>query len=256
MSKSALAGLPEATLGVFTSIRSAPEISSFTLIGGTALALRLCHRLSEDLDFVTVGTLDQGRIIRVLEHLHRAGHQKFTKIENPATKLEFEAHGADLADYSQGWRVDGVKLQFFATRLPTVEGQRAYDARLATAPVPGVDTGLIQVATEEFIFATKAQVLAERLVSRDLFDLRTLIETGRYTFADLLAHAEAMGASPDLVRERLVNGVLNKNDPPVNRVDGASVDVATLRQWFVEIVNEHERAVAMQYAAATPRPKT
>ena len=31
MSKSALAGLPEATLGVFTSIRSAPEIASFTL---------------------------------------------------------------------------------------------------------------------------------------------------------------------------------------------------------------------------------
>ncbi|MGH8516601.1 MAG: nucleotidyl transferase AbiEii/AbiGii toxin family protein [Panacagrimonas sp.] len=255
MSKSALAGLPEATLGVFTSIRSAPGISSFTLIGGTALALRLCHRLSEDLDFVTVGSLDQSRIIQVLEHLHRAGHKKFTKIENPATKLEFESHGAHLGDYSQGWRVDGVKLQFFAKRLPTVEAQHAYEARMGAAPVPGVDTGLIQVATEAFIFATKAQVLAERLVSRDLFDVRTLIETGRYTFADLLAHAEAMGASPDLVRERLVNGPMNKNDPPVNRVHGAAVDVASLRHWFVELVNEHERAVAMQYAAVTPTPK-
>lgn len=256
MSKSALAGLPEATVGVFTSIRSAPGISAFTLIGGTALALRQCHRLSEDLDFVTVGTLDQPGIIQVLEHLHCAGHKKFTRIENPATRLEFEAHGADLADYSQGWRVDGVKLQFFAKRLPTPETQRAYEARIAAASVPGVDTGLIQVATEAFIFATKAQVLAERLVSRDLFDIRTLIETGRYTFADLLAHAEAMGASPDLVRERLVNGALNKNDPPVNRVDGAPVDVASLRHWFVELVNEHERAVAMQYAAGTPPPKT
>ena len=138
MSKSALAGLPEATLGVFTTIRSAPEIASFTLIGGTALALRLCHRLSEDLDFVTVGRLDQARIIRVLEHLHRAGHQKFTKIENPATRLEFEAHGADIGDYSQGWRVDGVKLQFFAKRLPTVDAQRAYESRTGAASTPAL----------------------------------------------------------------------------------------------------------------------
>lgn len=40
MSKSALAGLPEATLSVFNSIRAAEQIASFTPIGGTALALR------------------------------------------------------------------------------------------------------------------------------------------------------------------------------------------------------------------------
>jgi hypothetical protein len=256
MSKSALAGLPEATLGVFTSIRSAPGISTFTLIGGTALALRLRHRLSEDLDFVTVGKLDGHLVGRVLEHLHRSGHKKFSKIENPAIRLEFEAHGADLGDYSQSWRVDGVKLQFFAKRLSTVEAQRAYDARVAAAPVPGVETGLIQVATEQFIFATKAQVLAERLVSRDLFDLKALIDTGRYSFSDLLGHAEAMGANPELIRERLVNGLMNKNDPPVNRVDGVAVDVASLRHWFVELVNEHERAVAMQFAANHPRSRS
>lgn len=250
MSKSALAGLPEATLGVFTSIRSAPGIESFTLIGGTALALRLGHRLSEDLDFVTVGKLDQNLVVKVLEHLHRAGHKKFTRIDSPAARLEFEAHGADLGDYSQGWRVDGVKLQFFAKRLSSAEAQRAYEGRMATAPVAGVETGMVQVATEQFIFATKAQVLAERLVSRDLFDLKTLIETGRHSFAELLAHAEALGENPELIRERLVNGAMNKNDPPVNRVGGAVVDVASLRNWFVELVNEHERAVAMEYAAS------
>lgn len=246
MSRSALAALPEATRKVFISIRSAPGIDTFTLIGGTALALRLCHRLSEDLDFVTVGKLDQDLVIGILNHLHASGHARFGRIDNPALELEFASHGDDIRDYAQSWRVDGVKLQFFAKRLPSPEAQHAYESRIESSEVPGVDTGRLRVASERFIFAAKSQVLDERLVSRDLFDLKTLIETGRHRFAELLDHAEAMGANPDFIRERLVNGPLAINDPPVNRVDGARVDVPALRHWFVEQVNEYERAVAMR----------
>lgn len=191
--------------------------------------------MSEALDFVTVGKLDRRHVVEVLEHLHRAGHHKFVRIQNAAIRLEFESNG--------------VELQFLAKRLPTQEAQQAYESRMEAAPVPGVDTGLIRVATEPIVFATKAEVLSERLVSRDLFDLKTLFETGRYRFADLIAHAEAMGANPDFVRERLANGPLSKNDPPVNRVDGAAVDVASLRHWCVEVVNEYERAAASKRAA-------
>jgi hypothetical protein len=127
--------------------------------------------------------------------------------------------------------------------------QHAGDARIGAA-VPRVDDCL-QAATEQFIVATKAHVLADKLMSRDLFDLRTLIETGRCTFAELLEHAEAMAASTELIRERLVNGLMNESDPPVNRIDGLAVSVDSLRHWFVEAVNEYERAVAMQHIAGS-----
>lgn len=45
--------LPQATEIVLTSIKSIPDLKNFYLSGGTALALLLGHRESEDLDFFT-----------------------------------------------------------------------------------------------------------------------------------------------------------------------------------------------------------
>ena len=47
--------LGEKTLGVFVKLNSSPFISKFTLVGGTALAIQLGHRVSEDLDFIFDG---------------------------------------------------------------------------------------------------------------------------------------------------------------------------------------------------------
>jgi len=71
-----------------------------------------------------------------------------------------------------------VKLQFFAKKLGTPEAQKALESRLAHAPVDGHDTGAIRVVTEACLFSVKAQLVEERLTSRDLYDLRTLLQTG------------------------------------------------------------------------------
>lgn len=86
----------------------------------------------------------------------------------------------------------------------------------------------------------------ERLTSRDLFDLKTLIETGRYGITDLLSEAEALGGNVDLVKERLIHGRLRTDDPPVNTVNGEPCDVEALRAWFAEQINSYERDVAAQ----------
>ena len=47
--------MPEKTLRVFQQLKSQAFISNFTLVGDTALAIQIKHRLSEDLDFVFDG---------------------------------------------------------------------------------------------------------------------------------------------------------------------------------------------------------
>lgn len=45
--------MPANTLSVFQGLKSLSFISQFTLVGGTALAIQIKHRLSEDLNFVS-----------------------------------------------------------------------------------------------------------------------------------------------------------------------------------------------------------
>jgi hypothetical protein len=59
--KSATEVMPPATAKIFEEIRKNPLLSPFILIGGTALSLHIGHRVSEDLDFITLGLTRRGR---------------------------------------------------------------------------------------------------------------------------------------------------------------------------------------------------
>lgn len=237
--------LPENTARLFEAIKTKKEIEEFLLVGGTALALRLRHRFSEDLDFVTTGKLNGPAINRLLGQLNDHGH-KVTRIVDPMAHLEFDIEGADVSEYSQDWRVDGVKLSFLSKRVQPGAAQHELETRLQPADIAGLETGHIRVASEACIFALKAQLLSERLTSRDLFDLKTLIATGRYGVADLLSEAKALGGNADLVKERLIHGRLRTDDPPVNTPSGERCDVEALRAWFSEQINSYERELAAQ----------
>ncbi|MEY4862603.1 MAG: hypothetical protein RLZ51_698 [Pseudomonadota bacterium] len=47
--------MPEATQKNFSRLKDDPRLAGFTLVGGTALALQIGHRISEDLDFNIFG---------------------------------------------------------------------------------------------------------------------------------------------------------------------------------------------------------
>ena len=47
--------MPEATQKNFARLKDDPRLAGFTLVGGTALALQIGHRMSEDLDFNIFG---------------------------------------------------------------------------------------------------------------------------------------------------------------------------------------------------------
>ena len=51
------------------TLSQAPAMSAFRLVGGTALALQLGHRKSDDLDFFTSGSFEVTEIKQILNNL-------------------------------------------------------------------------------------------------------------------------------------------------------------------------------------------
>jgi hypothetical protein len=103
--------LPPATEQVWSFLKDQPILGGFVLIGGSALALRIGHRLSEDLDFAWV----EPRLPRVrLDALCRAaeaGGFDFERQEDEAAVVEFAEAGLDLLE-----EMTRVTLICFLTR--------------------------------------------------------------------------------------------------------------------------------------------
>lgn len=69
-----IAGLPPATARVFRVLAAQPTLRDFVLIGGTAIALQMRHRLSEYLDFwLPRGRLSDREIKPALDATELAG---------------------------------------------------------------------------------------------------------------------------------------------------------------------------------------
>ncbi len=55
------------TLALLKELMQMEELSSFELVGGTALSLKFGHRISEDLDLFCVEPFDRAALLEVLE---------------------------------------------------------------------------------------------------------------------------------------------------------------------------------------------
>lgn len=100
--------LIEATQRLWEIFKEKPELNGFVLIGGSALALQIHHRRSEDLDFAW----PYGKLPReALDNLIRnTSSLQFILDQNEAAEREAEDCNLDLADPSQNYLVDGVRV--------------------------------------------------------------------------------------------------------------------------------------------------
>jgi len=85
------------TRQVLESISLLPFLDDFTLVGGSALAIYLNHRLSEDLDFFTCNAKLDAETIR-----------------NILTSLPLDIQWLAIGETQIDCSVDGVKLTLFA----------------------------------------------------------------------------------------------------------------------------------------------
>ncbi len=117
---------------------TAPFLDHYSLVGGSALSLYLCHRKSEDLDFFTYGdTFDRRAILEYVQRFNRA---------------EVLNDNSDQLDLL----LNGVKVTFFNAKWDFLKP---------------VQPSKLNIASLESIAAMKTNVLFLRAKYRDYYDL-------------------------------------------------------------------------------------
>jgi predicted nucleotidyltransferase component of viral defense system len=131
--------LPKTQVLLEELIETAPFLSHYSFVGGSALALHLCHRKSEDLDFFT----------------YKAGQFNKAQIRKYISRFE-QKEILNESDEQIDLIINGVKVTFFDVRWDF----------LAPAIVK-----TFNLSTLEAIAAMKVNVLFLRAKYRDYYDL-------------------------------------------------------------------------------------
>jgi Nucleotidyl transferase AbiEii toxin, Type IV TA system len=205
-----LNALAAKTRPVYELMARQPALENFVLVGGTAMALQMAHRLSEDLDFwLPAERMSPYAIDRMMNDLRSQGHS--VVFATPASTLsEFRINaGEDLRWYAQDWVINGVKVQFFCPQ------DVAYDHFRSYSRLKDRKTGAsFEIASLDAIFAMKSYTISRRTRSRDIIDLWHFMQSGK-TLADILRVARL--ASPSVSDEH-AKAVL-RGDVPLDAQD-------------------------------------
>ena len=190
MHKLMLEFMPEATQRNFTRLKDDPRMAGFTLVGGTALALQIGHRISEDLDFNTFGQkLPLKAIDGILDEL-AAGGSTIESLITSGQKVSFKINTSEnLDDYIQDYLIDGAKVTFHSRNendrpKPQIEC-------LKSASKVSVSKDGFDVLGVDGLVVMKSIVVYDRVKSRDIYDLMILTRDHGYTLDDVFAAIDA-----------------------------------------------------------------
>ena len=190
MHKLMLEFMPEATQRNFARLKDDPRMAGFTLVGGTALALQIGHRISEDLDFNIFGQkLPLKAIDGILDEL-AAGGSTIESLITSGQKVAFKINTSEnLDDYIQDYLIDGAKVTFHSRNendrpKPQIEC-------LKSAPKVSVSKDGFDVLGVDGLVVMNSIVVYDRVKSRDIYDLMILTRDHGYTLDDVFAAIDA-----------------------------------------------------------------
>jgi hypothetical protein len=100
------------TFALLNQIMQKAELNAFCLVGGTALALQIGHRISVDLDLFTSQTFD---INKIIIHLSSIGKTENITSQNQSLQLEINQIKIDVFKYPYSFidnfiRIDNIRL--------------------------------------------------------------------------------------------------------------------------------------------------
>ena len=134
------------TLVILKKLMLIPELADFSLVGGTALALRFGHRKSVDLDLFASAEFDINTVLAALE-------------ENfPATYRHISTNSVGIFGYIENVKIDLIKYHFYPIIAPKIE-----------------EDG-IRFLSNEDIMAMKINAILKRGVKKDFWDIAELLE--------------------------------------------------------------------------------
>ena len=143
--------------------------NSFTLYGGTAIALQLGHRISIDFDFFSRESIDPDRLYQKIPFLKKS--TVIQKSQDTLTCL------VPIEDHT-------VKVSFFG----------GLDLGQIEYPKHAVDNNL-KIASLIDLFGMKCSTVAARIEKKDYIDIDALITIGNQPLSQGLAAAKAIYGS-------------------------------------------------------------
>ncbi len=231
--------LPPATERVWNYLKERPEIAGFVLVGGSALSLRIGHRISEDLDLAWLNhQLPRHRLEALVSKAHEAGLE-FANNDDEAAVAEFVHGGLELRDYQQDFLVNGiVKVSFFVPDQAQLRVLR-----------PGLPAG-VRVAEVPELFQSKSLLSARRSKSRDWFDLYVLLQNHGYTWRDYVHAFEVAGleSQADAGLARLCSGVPQRDDEGLQQLLPKPPALSKLKSFFERLREQREIEAASEAA--------
>lgn len=236
--------LPDRTRALFARLKEEPLLAGFTLVGGSALALQIGHRLSEDLDFNFFGgQLPTRRLSALLSALEEDGIEVFDLIPHEK-KSAFRINSGHALDLIiQDFSIGGAKVTFHS-RTEESRPKAQIDFLKAADRAQWERADGFDILGVEGLFVMKSIVLFDRAKSRDIFDLMILTKDHGYSMADMesaVAKYQPPG-SRDFERCKAVltgQVPLDKDDEGFDGL-GIVEGVGDLYSYFGRMVNEHE----------------
>lgn len=249
MHKLMLEFMPEATQKNFARLKDDPRLAGFTLVGGTALALQIGHRISEDLDFNIFGQkLPIKAIDELLDELAADG----STIESLITseqKLGFKINTSENLDhYIQDYLIDGAKVTFHSRNES--DRPKAQIDFLKSATKVGVSKAGFDVLGIDGLLVMKSIVVYDRAKSRDIYDLMVLTRDHGYALDDIFAAIKAYqpirNKDPEHFKS-VVTGVIpiDKNDEGFSSIH-LNVKMDEIYKYFKKLINDYEIRIVQQ----------
>ncbi len=242
---------PEAD-ALFEVLARSPEMKGLTLIGGTALSLQLGHRISLDFDFAQFGGILPGYTIdQLISRLKQEGHQA-QMITSPAQISQFKInHGMNLLDRARDYVINGIKVTFF------VHGKNSYqEAFYRTAEKVREADMYFDILGIEGLKIAKTLVLADRVRSRDLYDLYVLMRDQAYPLNTLFAVVKELGTvdDPEHYKAILRGEIpLDEDDEGLEAVD-LYAGCEQMYEYFNREIDEYETELARKHFLAGTEP--
>lgn len=247
-----LDSLPSATRDLLNYAQSCAELKAFTLIGGTALALQVGHRQSLDLDFaVYTETLPLACINRWLARLRQDG----IPVQNITSQSEASAFkintGEDLKHYAQDYVVAGVKVTFFAHGKNERQAQYYQGASKIS-----LEEGSFSILGIEGLKVSKILVLADRVRSRDIFDVHWLYKHHNLSIEDIVKTIESLGHNNSIDHYFAIL----QGDTPLDRQDeglqatGTQTNMEDIYDHFSGAISRWQQSQAAKSFSDQPMP--
>lgn len=235
--------LPAATKKNFASLNNDTRLAGFTLVGGTALALQIGHRISEDLDFNIFGQKLPIRAINgVLDDLAASG-AIIKSLITSEQKSRFKINTSEnLDDYIQDYLIDGAKVTFHSRNETEIPRQQI-DFLKSSRKIAVSDNGFDVLAVDG-LFVMKSILTYDRVKSRDLYDLMILTRDHGYSVSDIFAAIEAYQPIRNKDPEHFKNVAtglvpLDKDDEGFSSIQ-LNVKMSDIYDYFKKLINDYE----------------